>query len=155
MELKASSLGLNEKQLKYRMDKNDSFTEQDMDAILRLRPFNQQGINMIKVLVGKPLSEAVHGDCGLFHIKSGESHETTPATHIPTLAGTIAAAQFVLRDLDISDITEARLVESVAEFNVFGYPSLNSIQTKMRVKNCVCNDDVYQEAYRNIWNIDN
>ncbi|KKL11530.1 hypothetical protein LCGC14_2544910, partial [marine sediment metagenome] len=49
------------------------------------------------------------------------------------------------------EIKDAKKVVSVAEFDAFTYPSESCLIKKKRHPNCICNDPIYQEVFKNKW----
>lgn len=148
MELNTALLGLNEEELNSRIQQNDPIKEEDLQFIFKnyiLRPDQKQ--RLIN-LIGQPFNNIFHGECGVFNLKLGEKHERTTATHIPMLVGTFLVIQYILHQLEIE---EGELIQSIADFNAFTYPSEECLIKKKRNPNCICGNPIYQEVFKNKW----
>ncbi|MEM3159459.1 MAG: ThiF family adenylyltransferase [Nitrososphaera sp.] len=146
LAMNAIRTGIPEAELQARIAKGDVCKPEDVERIAKTHNLVVDGL---RGLVGMPLKEILHGECGVFNVKMPEKHETTPAPHAPVMAGTILASQIILSRLPLPD--GARLVESVAEFESFSIPSSNCLMKKRKNPSCFCNDPVYVEAYRTKW----
>ncbi len=98
---------------------------------------------------GKPFSELLHGDCGVFREKTPEKNSPTPIPHVPVLAGTLLASQIILSKIIPDDKS---LIESTADFDALKKPNSNCIFKKQKHPKCFCNDLIYQESYKEKWN---
>lgn len=150
IELNANILGISQEELNHRMAHNDPITEGDLGYFFENFNLDQMQLVKIKSLIGKPFSDIFHGDCGVFSVRISEKHEPTPANHVPVLAGTYAVIQYILDKLEISNGIK---IESVAEFDGLSYPSENCLIKKHRNQNCICNDPIYQEIFKNKWGL--
>ena len=148
MELNASLLGMSQEDINNRIEQNDLITEEDLDYFLKNFNLHPDQINKIKNLIGQPFSNIFHGECGVFTIKPNEKRESTTAPHIPVLAGTYGIIQYILSKIEIPN---GKIITSVGEFNAFNYPSESCLIKKKRHPKCVCNDPIYQEAFKNKW----
>ena len=148
MELNASLLGISQEDISNRIEQNDLIAEEDFDYFLKNFNIHPDQINKIKTLIGQPFSSIFHGECGVFTIKPNEKHESTTAPHIPVLAGTYGVIQYILSHFKN---LEGKLITSVGEFNAFKYPTEHCLIKKKRHPKCVCNDPIYQEAFKNKW----
>ncbi len=148
IELNALILGITKEEFLYREHQNDSIKEEDLSYIFNTHKLSLLQIQKLKSLIGLPFQNILHGPCGAFNIRLGEKNERTPATHIPTLAGTYAVIIYILDQLKI---TFGKKFESVAEFDAFSYPSENCLIKKYREQNCICSDPIYQEVFKNKW----
>lgn len=146
LEMNAIRTGIPESELRGRIAKGDICKPEDIERIAKTHSLVKEGL---QALVGMPLREVLHGECGVFSVKMPEKHETTPAPHTPVLAGTLLASQLVLSRLLLPD--KARLIESVAEFESFGIPNSSCLMKKKKNPSCFCNDPVYIEAYCAKW----
>ena len=148
MELNSKILGLSEDELEEKLNKNETIKEEDLNYVFENFTIPEIHIQKVKSLVGKPFKEILHGECGIFNVKLAEKHEPTPAPHVPTLAGVYAVIQYVLSKINIDSNT---IIKSVAEFDAFSYPNENCLIKKKKHKNCVCNDLIYQDAFKKKW----
>lgn len=148
MELNATLLGMSEEEINSRIQQNDPIKEEDLQYIFETYSPRLDQVQRLRTLIGKPFNNILHGDCGVFNLRLGERHERTTATHIPVLAGTYAVIQYILHQLEIG---KEKIIESIADFNAFTYPSEECLIKKERHSNCICNDPIYQEVFKNKW----
>lgn len=148
MELNASLLGKSQEEINRRMEQNDIITKEDLNYLMNNFTIPPDQLNRIQNLVGRPFSNIFHGECGIYNVKLFEKHEPTPATHVSVMAGVYSVIQFLLNELEIKN---GHLIESVAEFNAFAYPNEDCFIKKKRHPNCICNDPIYQEVFKNKW----
>ena len=150
IELNSKLLGLSEKEIKKRIKNGDKFKEKDLNYLFENFTVPQNQVQNLKRLIGTPIKDALHGECGVFNVKLSEKHEPTPAPHVPTLAGVNAVIQYVLSKIDSEKYGRNIFI---GEYDAFSYPNENCMIKKKRNKNCVCNDEIYQQAYRKKWTI--
>jgi len=150
MELNASLLGMSPEEINSRIKQNDLIVEEDLEYFFNNFNLHPNQINKIKSLIGQPFSNIFHGECGVFTVKPSEKHESTTAPHIPVLAGTYGVIQYILSRFKIPN---GKKITSVGEFNAFNYPSESCLIKKKRHPKCVCNDPIYQEAFKNKWEL--
>lgn len=148
MELNSKLLGIDEKTIEKRIQNNDLFKENDLNYLFENFTVPQNQVNNLKLLIGKPFKDALHGECGVFNVKLSEKHEPTPAPHVPTLAGITAVIQYILSKID----PECSKNIHIGEYDAFSYPNENCLLKKKKNTNCVCNDEIYQEVFREKWN---
>ena len=148
MELNASLLGMSQEEINRRMKQNDIITKEDLNYLMNNFTIPPNQLNRIQNLVGRPFSNIFHGECGIYNVKLFEKHEPTPATHVSVMAGVYSVIQFLLNELEIK---KGHLIESIAEFNAFAYPNEDCFIKKKRHPNCICNDPIYQEVFKNKW----
>ena len=148
LELNATLLGMSQEDITRRIEQNDLITEEDLDYFFKNFNIHPNNRKKIRTLIGQPFSTIFHGECGVFSVSPIEKHESTPAPHTPVLAGVYAIIQYILAQLEIKD---AKKVVSVAEFDAFTYPSESCLIKKKRHPNCICNDPIYQEVFKNKW----
>lgn len=150
MELNAAVLGISQEEIREKLQRNDLITEIDLEYLMRNYTIPSDQLNRVKMLVGQPFSNIFHGECGIYNFRLLEKHESTPATHVSVMAGVYSVVQFILNKIGIEN---GHLVESVAEFNAFVYPNEDCLIKKKRHPNCICNDPIYQEVFKNKWRL--
>lgn len=146
LDMNSAKTGIPKDELARRLGAGDMCRPEDIDRIAVTNNVAKEGL---QVFVGMPLKEVLHGNCGLFNISLPQKQETAPAPHAPALAGMFLASQLVLSRLEPPP--EAKLVESVAEFDCLGLPDLNCLMKKHRNPSCFCGDQDYQNAYGYKW----
>jgi len=150
MELNAAMLGMEQEDINQRLKRNDLITEGDLKQLMNNYTIQPGQLKRLQNLIGMPFSNIFHGECGIYNIKLFEKHEPTPATHISVMAGVYSVIQFILTKLGIQ---KGHIIDSVAEFNAFTYPNEDCLIKKKRHPNCVCNDPIYQEIFKNKWEL--
>lgn len=148
MELNTALIGLNEEELNSRTQQNEPIKEEDLQFIFKNYILRPDQVQNLRNLIGQPFNNIFHGDCGLFNLRLGGKHERTTATYIPMLVGTYLVIQYILHQLEIE---EGELVQSIAEFNAFTYPSEECLIKKKRNPNCICGNPFYREVFKNKW----
>lgn len=147
-EMNSIRTGIPAKEIEKKLANNEKVTEQD---ILRISQATGAPIDFLKPNLNKPFSEILHGDCGVFRLEAFETPTVTPAPHAPFLAGVFLASQIILRRIKLPD--SAKLMDSVADFDAFGIPNEYCLMKKQKHSKCFCNDQVYQNAYKEKWNL--
>ena len=148
MEFNAKILGLTEDQLEDKISKGTLFTENDLNFVKRHFTIEPNHQEKMKQLIGLPFSEIFHGNCGLLQSRVGEGHETTPAPHTPTSAACVLVIHYILEKLGLGS---EELGYSSGEYSGFHYPTKHSRLVTERHPQCICGDEIYQEAYQSKW----
>lgn len=100
-------------------------------------------------LEGKPLKEVLHHqDCGLARMRVGEQNIRAPVTHMPVLAGTLLAAQFVVEVMGRRDATR---LEHLCFFDARRPPGDHQLSERPPWNHCICRNPIFAEAYQNSW----
>lgn len=151
MEMNAEILNMPVEEIKARIQSGSRITEEDISKFLRDPAISPKMKTKLKKLKGKPFSAIFHTpECGVYFIPESEKHEPTTATHVPLLAGTYGAIQWILSKMDIDPNYS---FEGVAEFDAFFYPNEDCIQKKEKNPKCICSDQDYIDTYNAKWNI--
>ncbi len=148
IELNAKILGLTPVEINQRIKNNELFKQEDLNYVFENFTVPPNHINNLKSLVGKPFEEALHGKCGIFNVKLSEKHEPTPAPHIPTLAGVLVVIYYILSKINPTFCDQNIFI---GEYDAFSYPNKNCMLKKKKNDSCVCNDEIYQQAYNEKW----
>lgn len=96
---------------------------------------------------GRPFQDLLHGDCGMFRLRTGEADAATPAPHQPALAGILLASQLVLARI-VPKVLDRR---PVSDFDALRVPGHLCLFCPKRHPECLCGDPVYRRAYEEKW----
>jgi hypothetical protein len=146
MKMNSIRTGLPVEEVERKLTNNEITTEQD---ILRISQATGVSLDFLRSNVGKPFHELLHGECGVYRLEFHEGQAVTPAPHTSFLAGVFLASQIILRRMKLDD--NAKLMDSVADFDAFGVPNANCLMKKQRNPKCFCNDLAYEKAYKEKW----
>ena len=148
MDLNAIRTGFTVDEIKQKLESNAIVSSQDLTQIIQKTGASEA---FLKPNLGKSFHELLHGDCGVFRIPFFESPVVTPAPHTSFLAGVFLASQIVLQRLKLP--TTAKLMESISDFDAFGIPNEQCLMKKQKHPKCFCDDPIYQESYKEKWNL--
>lgn len=147
-EIAALRTGFTVSEIKNRQENNILTTEEDIVAISE-----HSGTNIInlKRFVDKPITELLHGNCGVLTSLSSNKEATAPIPHIPLLLAIQLVTQLVIPYLEPSKKIKA--LESAAVFYGLKKPSTNPFEKREKNPKCFCSDPVYLESYEKKWGI--
>lgn len=130
----------------------DSGAACTMDHVWAASQHTGLPVEYLKRNLGLPISQLLHGTCGVFRFspRAGAAPRApTPAPHQSMLAGVHLAAQVVLSRLPPPP--GARPVESAAEFDALHLPGPFCLHRAPKAAGCACGDPVYLAAYETRW----
>lgn len=98
--------------------------------------------------VNKPLIDLVHGNCGLGAMDIDGNPVVASVTHVPTLVGSLLAAQFVL---EVIGDARAKNLDNLASFDALTLPTAHHVHARGKKDGCICKDPVYREVAAQQW----
>jgi len=140
--------GFNVDEIKRRLRDKIPTTQKDIESIARNTGADIK--NLMRFL-GRPLDDLLHGQCGIFTIPLPGKLATAPVPHIPLLVAVHLASQLLIPYLEPTP--EIKPIESAAVFNGLDIPTINNLELRKKEPRCICSDTIYQEAYKEKWNI--
>ncbi len=146
MDLNELLTGFARKEIKQKLRQNAICTPQDIQSVA-----SKTGIPIEQLLpnVGKPFKDLLHGNCGVFTLRSLGHDAVAPTPHVPVLCGILLATQVILEHLELPSNTVK--VNSSADFDALGIPNRDCITNMQKNPECFCGDSVYQNAYKDKW----
>ena len=146
MDLDVLLTGFAREEIEQKLQQNAVCTLQDLQSVS-----SKSGIQIerLRPNAGKPFRDLLHGDCGVFALRSLGQDVVAPAPHVPVLCGILLATQVILKHLELP--SNAITINSSADFDAFGIPNRNCIMNKQKKSECFCSDPIYQNAYKEKW----
>lgn len=140
--------GLSVDEIKRREENNIPTTKEDIKAISE---YSGANIDNLERFVDKPITELLHGPCGVFTTFTPDRHATAPMPHIPILLAIQLVTQLIIPYLEPSK--EVKPIESAAIFYGLKKPLTNPFEKRLKDLRCFCSDPVYLDAYKKKWGI--
>lgn len=117
--------------------------------LMRIAEHSGRRFEEMAHLEGAPLGEVLHAqDCGLARVPLGEDDVRAPVTHMPVLAGTMLAAQFVVELMGRQDETS---LEHLAWFDARKIPGGEHLSERDPWDDCICQMEPFSSTYRESW----
>ena len=145
-ELAAARTGIPAETIARMEDSGEPCTEEHVRAAARSMGVRPEALMSN---VGRPVTEMLHGECGVFRLARGNDGASTPAPHQSTMAGILLASQVLLSRF--AHAGGAGPVESTAEFDALHVPGPTCLLRAPRRRGCVCGDPAYVGAYMSKW----
>lgn len=100
-------------------------------------------------IVGRPFVDLLHAQCGYLVPEEGDRLVAPPVPHVPVLAAVLSAADFL--GLLIDNVDRPAQVPARLVFDGMGIPRNVEDRKYPPHPDCICRDEDYQEAYRELW----
>lgn len=142
-EFAANRTGLSQKECEMRLlDPTIHTTADEVRAVaerLRIDPAR------LAPTIGRPFIELIHGTCGVATMDVQGEPIVASVTHVPTLVGSLLAAQFVLHELGRPSL------EHLAIYDAFRPPTDDQLERRDASLSCYCQNEVVRRTYEAQW----